>query len=67
MEFRRVLFRSVREEGERLKAEEQMREGMVKGVLEGKKKELIEEATGGDSRMAELVERYMAVKMFDEI
>lgn len=57
----------MQKEAERMMAEEKMREGMVKGVLEGKKKELIEEATGGDSRMAELIERYMAVKMFDDI
>lgn len=59
--------RRMMEEMMQREAEEKMREGMVKGVLEGKKKELIEEATGGDSRMAELIERYMAVKMFDDI
>lgn len=59
--------RRMMEDAMQREAEEKMREGMVKGVLEGKKKELIEEATGGDSRMAELIERYMAVKMFDDI
>lgn len=61
------MQRQEMEEAMQREAEEKMREGMVKGVLEGKKKELIEEATGGDSRMAELIERYMAVKMFDDI
>ncbi len=53
--------RDERETARIVEREEKRRE------LERKKEELITQATGGDSRMAELIERYMAVKMFDDI
>jgi len=37
-----------------------------KRALEMKKEELVDAATGGDANLAELIERYMAVRMFDK-
>ena len=64
--------RQRREEEERLDRERREREHAEemrrrKEVLKLKKEELISQATGGDGMLAELIERYMAVKMFDAV
>lgn len=64
---RKRKLEEERLERERMQRDAEEEAARRKEVLKLKREELIQQATGGDSMLAELIERYMAVKMFDTI